>query len=135
LEIGVIAESEHAFFDFIVMVQVPHLVTTDLGELHAVLALIHLKNSHADLSLKSLLALVFGDEGKLHFVFVLAHERLHVLALDLLHQCRLDHVWVVSREKVGVVGKYVAVRVKLFQNRKVLHRDYLVHLNVAFSVY
>jgi hypothetical protein len=47
----VIAKSQNAFFEFVVMLVVPHLVATELRELNAILGLFYLKNSDANFSL------------------------------------------------------------------------------------
>jgi len=48
---NVIAKSQNAFFEFVVMLVVPHLVATELRELNAILGLFYLKNSDANFSL------------------------------------------------------------------------------------
>lgn len=75
---------------------VSELISRDSLELNAVLLVLHLEDSDADLDLVFLSVLILTFLSEFHLVFVLVDLWINLVELQVLKEGLLDHVWVIA---------------------------------------
>ena len=98
----------------------PELITSQLDEFNAGCFVINTEDSDTHLYFLVLSALILGHHVELDLEFISVDFKLNADLLEVLADSLLDHIWIISREKLSVGGEQPLVIVDLLGKRNVL---------------